>query len=40
MLKKYLIHERKLDHQITLNNKMKTILNKDQFLVWQELKTK
>lgn len=30
----------KLDHQIALNNKMKTILNKDQFLVWQELKTR
>lgn len=28
----------KLDHQIALNNKMKTILNKDQFLVWQEFK--
>ena len=28
----------KLDHQIALNNKMKTILNKDQFLVWQEIK--
>mgnify|MGYP001467691208 FL=1 len=30
----------KLDHQIALNNKMKTILNKDQFLVWQEIKNK
>ena len=30
----------KLDHQIALNNKMKTILNKDQFLIWQELKTR
>ena len=30
----------KLDHQIALNNKMKTILNKEQFLVWQELKTR
>ena len=28
----------KLDHQIALNTKMKTILNKDQFLVWQEFK--
>ena len=28
----------KLDHQIALKNKMKTILNKDQFLVWQEFK--
>lgn len=30
----------KLDHQIALHNKMKTILNKDQFLVWQEIKNK
>ena len=30
----------KLDHQIALNNKMKTILNKDQFLVWKEIKNK
>ena len=30
----------KLDHQIALNNKMKTILNKEQFLIWQELKTR
>jgi hypothetical protein len=28
----------KLDHQIAFNNKVKTILNKDQFLVWQEFK--
>ena len=30
----------KVDHQIALNNKMKTILNKDQVLVWQEIKNK
>ena len=30
----------KLDHQIALNNKIKTILNKDQFLIWQEIKNK
>lgn len=34
------IISKKLDHQIALNNKMKTILNKDQFLVWQEIKNK